>query len=73
MYISDGTDAVSVMIGKAAYDLYTVGMRLTVGCADHKIINIRPGIVENEDQFLSFPFVCDEDKDDHTEQKGVLL
>ena len=48
-YINDGNHTVSVIIGKGAFDFYSIGAQLTVGYIGHKLINIRPGIVENED------------------------
>ena len=49
LYISDGDRTVSVVIGKSAFDFYTVGMKMTVGYVSHKLINCRPGIAGNED------------------------
>lgn len=50
LYISDGNHTVSVRVGRAVFDLYSDGMQLTVGYIGHKVINIRPGIVENDDK-----------------------
>lgn len=49
-YISNGEKTVSVIIGKGAWHLYDVGSELTVGYIGHMLINIRPGIVGNEDE-----------------------
>ena len=49
LYITDGDRTVSVRAGKGIFDLYSVGMQLTVGYIGHKLINIRPGIVANEE------------------------
>lgn len=49
LYINDGNHTVSVIIGKGAFNLYSVGSKLTVGYIGHRLINIRTGIVENED------------------------
>ena len=47
--INDGNRTSSVIVGKSMFDLYSVGTQLTVGHIGHKLINIRLGIVENED------------------------
>lgn len=47
LYINDGNHTVSVIIGKSEFDLYSVGTQLTVGYIEHRLINIRTGIVEN--------------------------
>lgn len=52
--INDGTRTVSVIVGKGLFDwdFYHIGMKLTVGYIgyiNHALVNIRPGIVENED------------------------
>lgn len=49
--ISDGEKDVKINAGKGLYDMpmYGVGAELTVGYSGKKLINIRPGIVENED------------------------
>ena len=57
LYINDGFNTVSVMTGKGAFDLYNVGMQVTVGYIGHKTVNIRPGIAENEDQPGSSRFI----------------
>ncbi len=49
LYINDGSHTVSVEIGKSAFDRCPVGMQLTVGHIGRRLINIRPGIVENDD------------------------
>ena len=49
LYINDGNHTVSVIIGKSAFDFYSVGTQLTVEYIGHRLINIRTGIVENKD------------------------
>lgn len=49
LFVSNGSNTVSLQIGKAAFDSYNIGMQLTVGYIGHRIINIRPGIVESDD------------------------
>ena len=47
--ISDGKETVSVKVGKGLDSMYPVGCELTVGHIGRKLINIRPGIVyDNE-------------------------
>ena len=47
--ISDGKETASVKVGKGLDSMYPVGCELTVGHIGHKLINIRPGIVyDNE-------------------------
>lgn len=51
-YISDDNGATaSITVGKGLFldANYNVGNKLTVGYIGHKLINIRPGIVANED------------------------
>ena len=56
LFINDRSHTVSMKSGKSAFDLYSVGMQLTVGYIGHTLINIRSGIVENEDWFDRFRF-----------------
>ena len=49
LYIADRDRTVNVTVGKGIFDLYSVGIQLTVGYIGHKLINIRPGIVANEE------------------------
>ena len=47
--ISDGKETVSVKVGKDLDSMYPVGCKLTVGHIGRNLINIRPGIVyDNE-------------------------
>ena len=47
--ISDGKETVSVKVGKGLNSIYPVGCKLTVGYIGRKLINIRPGIVYDDE------------------------
>ena len=47
--ISDGKETVSIKVGKGLDSMYPVGCKLTVGRIGRKLINIRPGIVYDDE------------------------
>ena len=47
--ISDGKETVSVKVGKGLDSIYPAGCKLTVGYIGRELINIRPGIVYDDE------------------------
>ena len=47
--ISNGKETATVKIGRALGSMYPVGSELTIGHIGRKLINIRPGIVSDEE------------------------
>ena len=48
--VNDGAKIISVKVGKALFDMYKLNAQVTIGYIGKKLINIRPGIIPNEDE-----------------------
>ncbi len=47
--VNDGTKTISVKVGKALFEMYQVNSKITIGYIGRKLINIRLGILFNDE------------------------